>query len=155
MKPTKEDSVRSLLVVLAILAGCSAGSREPPADTSAEALEGDAFEVVIDPGPADPHGPDADGSGGDDGAAEPSCTSDSQCDNGVFCDGAERCIEGACAPGIPPCDDGVACTLDACNEDTNACSSLPDHGACETAGEFCSPSAGCVPRGEERRELDE
>ena len=27
------------------------------------------------------------------------CTGDAQCTNGVFCDGVERCVGGACVPG--------------------------------------------------------
>jgi len=33
------------------------------------------------------------------------CTDDAQCDDGVFCNGAETCYYCRCAPGCPPCDD--------------------------------------------------
>jgi hypothetical protein len=56
-----------------------------------------------------------------------SCTTDPQCDDGQFCNGAESCVAGACQAGTAVgCDDGVACTADACNEATDAC----DHGLC-------------------------
>ncbi|NIS35481.1 MAG: hypothetical protein GWO04_38545, partial [Actinobacteria bacterium] len=62
-----------------------------------------------------------------DGFAEPllyvasGCTVDADCDDGVFCNGAETCTAGACAPGTAPsCDDGVACTVDTCDSVTDA-----------------------------------
>jgi len=45
------------------------------------------------------------------------CTIDANCDNGIFCDGAEQCIEGACtdSPGNP-------CELDEiCKEARDQC----------------------------------
>ena len=47
--------------------------------------------------------PPADG-GDRDGGEPPECTEDDDCDDGVFCNGAERCGEGgACASGPAPC----------------------------------------------------
>ena len=45
-------------------------------------------------------------------------TSDSLCDDGLFCNGAETCDAAAdCQAGIAPdIDDGVACTADSCDE---------------------------------------
>src|SRR4029079_14002878 len=38
------------------------------------------------------------------GAACPACAIDAQCDDGVFCNGAEFCdASGECRPGKPPC----------------------------------------------------
>lgn len=45
------------------------------------------------------------------------------CQNGLFCDGTEVChpTQG-CQPGsAPPCDDGLACTSDSCDEPTDQC----------------------------------
>lgn len=54
------------------------------------------------------------------------CTSDAQCDNGRFCDGAERCEAGFCVRGSPPvCDDRDPCTGDRCDEDARACATEP------------------------------
>jgi len=39
----------------------------------------------------------------DDDAATAVCTSDADCDDGVFCNGRERCAEGVCQPGDSPC----------------------------------------------------
>lgn len=58
------------------------------------------------------------------------CTTDPQCDDGLYCNGAETCVAGACIPGTAVnCDDGVACSVDACNESTDSC----DHAACAVA----------------------
>jgi len=65
-------------------------------------------------------------------------TDDTLCDNGVFCDGAEVCdSELDCVDGeLPVCDDGVDCTVDACEPDLDVCVSAPDHELCDN-GEFC------------------
>ena len=49
--------------------------------------------------------------------AEGECTTDLECDDTFFCNGPERCVEGACEPGTPP-----ACGI--CVEDDDAC--IPD-----------------------------
>ncbi len=50
------------------------------------------------------------------------CRTDAQCDDGLFCSGVERCVDGACEAGLPiDCDDGIACTEDACSEDAREC----------------------------------
>lgn len=50
------------------------------------------------------------------------CSTDLECANGVFCDGAEVCVSGVCAAGAPVvCDDNVACTIDSCDEAIGAC----------------------------------
>lgn len=48
--------------------------------------------------------------------ARPSCTSDSQCDDGAFCNGQEYCRPGdsranamGCVAGSPPCSGGTTC----------------------------------------------
>src|SRR5690606_13845555 len=46
------------------------------------------------------------------------------CDDGVFCNGAERCVPrtASCVPGDPPsCDDADECTIDACDRTLDAC----------------------------------
>lgn len=70
---------------------------------------------------------------------------DTVCDNTVICDGEELCDEVAgCGPGDPvDCgDDGIACTIDACNELTGFCETTLDNDACQD-GEFCS-DVGCI-----------
>ncbi len=56
----------------------------------------------------------------------PSCTADSECDNGFFCDGLERCTAERCVAGDPVvCDDGIACTTDVCSDERRECVFTP------------------------------
>ena len=50
------------------------------------------------------------------------CQQDSQCDDGLLCNGTEACVAGTCAAGAPKlCDDGIACTVDSCSEAQRQC----------------------------------
>jgi C1A family cysteine protease len=98
------------------------------------------------------------------------CTYDSDCDDGLYCNGAETCEAGACQEGTPPdcSDDGLFCngsefcdeeadmcghTGDpcgqgtVCNEETDTCD-LPDcgNGVCDQ-GEDCNSCPGDCPSG--------
>lgn len=94
--------------------------------------------------------PDMDGGTVDAGAPDGSvippggdCRRDLGCDDGIFCNGVERCIGGTCAPGVrESCDDGVACTTDSCV--STGCVNVPDASTC-TAGPdpMCDPVNGC------------
>ena len=53
------------------------------------------------------------------------CSSASTCSDGLFCNGAELCASGACAPGAPACSDNNSCTTDSCTENTDTCSHSP------------------------------
>jgi len=44
------------------------------------------------------------------------------CSDGLFCNGAERFVDGRCVAGIDPCDDGTDCTVDHCDDDKGVCS---------------------------------
>lgn len=61
------------------------------------------------------------------------CTQDSDCDDGVACNGAEACT-GTCAPGLPVtcASDGNPCTSDVCVEPSGSCPYmlLPNGSAC-------------------------
>lgn len=47
----------------------------------------------------------------------PSCANDGDCDNGLYCDGPETCVQGACAAGVAPVfSDSKSCTDDSCDE---------------------------------------
>jgi hypothetical protein len=74
------------------------------------------------------------------------CTSDSQCDDYVFCNGQEKCVPALshvgsdCQRGTPPdCDDGISCTTDTCNEGFLRC----DHKAPDADGDGHS-AATCL-----------
>lgn len=77
------------------------------------------------------------------------CTLNSQCDDGLFCNGAETCVSGACQAGTAPnCDDGVACTIDSCNEGTDNCDHIANDVVCGdglfcNGAEVCHAIAGC------------
>jgi hypothetical protein len=65
------------------------------------------------------------------------------CDDGLYCTGAETCTPIGCLSGTPVvCNDGVACTVDACDEATDACSVTPNDAACSD-GLFCTGAETC------------
>ena len=71
------------------------------------------------------------------------CTDDGDCDDGLYCNGVETCVDGACQPGTPiNCDDGVTCTVDSCNEDTDMCDNVPNNALCDN-GQFCDGTEIC------------
>jgi len=71
------------------------------------------------------------------------CSTNPECDDGLFCNGAETCNAGSCQAGTPPnCNDGVACTTDSCNESTDSCNNTPNNGACSD-GLFCNGAETC------------
>lgn len=81
-----------------------------------------------------------------------SCATDLDCDPMGAC-GPSRCVNNPttsrkeCTPVDPPaCDDGNACTVDACDAATG-CTSTPrvcDDGQACNGSETCDPAAGCV-----------
>ena len=60
------------------------------------------------------------------------CTTDPECDDGLFCNGAETCNAGSCIPGSDPCPG------DDCDENGNVCIPLAcnNDGTCDN-GEDC------------------
>ncbi len=73
------------------------------------------------------------------------CEDDCECDNGVYCDGAELCALWDCMPAIAvDCDDGVDCTDDFCNEDTDACDNTANDANCDN-GLYCDGYETCHP----------
>ncbi len=68
------------------------------------------------------------------------CTENTDCDDGVYCNGTETCAANRCLAGAAPqCDDSVACTADFCSEASRACvNQAPD---ADGDGE---PDAACV-----------
>lgn len=77
---------------------------------------------------------------GDDSETNP--TPDCEVDE-LFCNGVERMVDGACVKLVEdPCDDGVECTVDSCDEATKTCAHelTGDCAACQ--GEACEPDCG-------------
>jgi hypothetical protein len=77
------------------------------------------------------------------------CTVNAECDDGLFCNGAETCVSSVCQAGTAPnCADAVACTTDACDEATDTCTHTANNAACSDAlfcngSETCSVTLGC------------
>lgn len=74
---------------------------------------------------------------------------DALCDDSLFCNGSEICdaIIG-CMPGTPPVlDDGVGCTVDTCDETTDAVISVPSNSLCNDMDgcttDTCDPGNDC------------
>jgi len=62
------------------------------------------------------------------------CSNAADCDDGLFCNGAETCQSGACQPGTAPCTaDAYFCTT-TCDEEADACNVIRP-GDCVIGGE--------------------
>lgn len=48
------------------------------------------------------------------------CKTNTDCNDGIWCNGEETCSAGQCQPGIPPCGEGVRC-----DEITDHCGAAP------------------------------
>ncbi len=69
----------------------------------------------------------------------------STCDDGLYCNGQEQCVSGACTSGTAEdCNDSVNCTIDSCNETTDQCDNLSDDSVCDN-GLFCDGVETCDP----------
>ncbi|MDH5676530.1 MAG: hypothetical protein OEZ06_30705 [Myxococcales bacterium] len=74
-----------------------------------------------------------------------------ECDNGMFCDGAETCNPASgCQDGTAPSlDDGVACTDDSCDEDSDEVVHMANDGNCTDnadnacKNDVCDAVLGC------------
>ena len=89
--------------------------------------------------------PEASDAGGDAALdAAPECHVDGDCDDGRACNGSERCSVGACVSGTPMhCDDGVACTIDACSEAVGRCVfRVPDEDMDGSGAATCTDGSG-------------
>ena len=66
-----------------------------------------------------------------------SCTENANCDDGIYCNGAETCDQGACKDGAPPCsEDGLFCNgVVWCDEDSETCKTTPV--PCDASGLGC------------------
>jgi len=66
------------------------------------------------------------------------CYSDSDCDDGLFCNGSETCESGACQPASDPCPG------QSCDDETDSCLSCDNDGTCDP-GEDCDTCPGdCI-----------
>jgi len=76
------------------------------------------------------------------GPQQPECTTAADCDDGVACTD-DACNGGACfnTANDANCDDGVACTADACDAQAG-CSNAPIDSLCDN-GDFCDGAESC------------
>ena len=78
------------------------------------------------------------------------CLYDSDCDDGLYCNGAETCdlSDYTCQAGIPvDCDDSVDCTDDSCDEADDQCVNAPNNANCDDdnicTDDVCDVINGC------------
>lgn len=74
----------------------------------------------------------------------PDCTTDADCDDGLFCNGPETCSAGSCQAGSPPTCPNF------CSETLGQCVDCLSNGDCADAdlcngSETCDASGQCVP----------
>jgi hypothetical protein len=75
------------------------------------------------------------------------CRAAADCDDGLFCNGTEACMNKVCQPGTAPCaDDGIFCNgTESCNEATDVCqhsgNPCPVTLACDEERDACT---GCL-----------
>jgi hypothetical protein len=87
------------------------------------------------------------------GAAE--CTRNGVCDDGVFCNGEERCQAGRCVAGEPvDCDDGIACTADVCDETLWLCRHEPPDADSDGHADASCADAQARPLGDDCDDAD-
>ncbi len=107
----------SLGLIVAVGSGCGRTGLDTFADGALPSLDGGSDGPGFDGGPdaGFDAGPDAGFDGG-------RCTRDLDCDDGLFCNGQERCVAGRCVAGAPiGCDDGNPCTVNTCDNRTRSC----------------------------------
>jgi hypothetical protein len=76
------------------------------------------------------------------GCQDGPCTSDAQCDDGLFCNGIEWC-SGTCHAGAPPCSpDDLPCGAE-CDEEQDACIARCCTNADCDDGIFCNGAEVC------------
>jgi hypothetical protein len=133
-----------------LLAGCGPTRGHVPAQEDTDATTTRTSETSgVESGSDAPSGTttttadDARGMTSDDPVEMP-CRDQHDCDNESLCDGIETCVDGVCVAGEPiECDDGIACTADACDEYTGRCIHFHDHHRCPD-DQICGPN-GCEP----------
>jgi len=74
------------------------------------------------------------------------------CDDGIYCNGVDECSSEICVNVGPilTCDDGISCTIDSCNENSDSCGNVPNNNLCDdgfwcTVGGVCDSVLDCLP----------
>ncbi|MEK6674322.1 MAG: hypothetical protein AABZ47_01555 [Planctomycetota bacterium] len=68
------------------------------------------------------------------------CAIDSDCGDGIFCNGAETCVDGVCIPAVGPCTDP---NRPICDESRMMCLQCDSDAACND-GLFCNGQESCT-----------
>jgi len=91
----------------------------------------------------------------------PKCSSDAECDDGLYCNGAEKCVNSVCKSGIQlDCSDlNDQCNNGVCDETTDSCVAQPkpDGTSCSN-GLYCTVGETCqagVCKGETARDCSD
>ena len=83
------------------------------------------------------------------------CRTNTDCDDGVFCNGAEACGSGRCQTGLfVDCDDRKACTLDSCAEGARTCTHTAPDADGDGHGASTCLSEARVPLGDDCDDAD-
>jgi hypothetical protein len=119
----------------AVLWGC-AGQPNPAAFADLDAGGADGA-APVDPGAADGASP----------SGKQPCVHTDDCTGPNMCQAANglSCVGGFCVPTGKPmdCNDGVLCTEDSCDANTNKCVHKPNDAACPNQA-YCDPTQNCV-----------
>lgn len=134
------------IVCWILLAACSEFPSQPVVDLA---------DVGEDADGADASGDATDDTGGDVGDSGPvdggsPCETDEDCDDESFCNGVETCSPGdpgadrrGCVRGeAPVVDDGIECTVDACDDGAGQVLHDSSGCGCQLAGELCRCDRG-------------
>lgn len=71
------------------------------------------------------------------------CNTHADCDDHVFCNGTEQCVDHRCYHDMDRnCDDGLSCTIDTCDEATDACAYET---TCDSGVSFRDSGPTCTP----------
>ena len=129
-------------------------NEQPDAEDGPEDADGDPGQDTSPEDRPDAAEPDAGPEATPEPDVEVECLQNSDCDDGIFCNGAERCFEGQCfASPQPPCVDSVDCTADLCDDVNQQCVFITDDSLC-APGQVCDPKAGCFTESECRLDVD-
>ncbi|HBO97992.1 MAG TPA: hypothetical protein DD648_08315 [Candidatus Omnitrophica bacterium] len=76
------------------------------------------------------------------------CATDAECVDSFFCTVNERCVNSRCVSAPIVIDDGIACTMDSCDEAGDTIVHAPDNSVCDNAlacdgVETCNAASGC------------
>jgi hypothetical protein len=146
MKVTRNLVLFCLLAMLATAGAAGCGGTDE--DHDGDSPDGDAADAPDGDADGDAADTDADAPDLPDGTV--ACFTDFDCDNGFFCDGQERCVEGSCRMAErPECLDDEPCTIESCDESTRTCNYELDDSQCDdglicNGLERCSAMHGCI-----------